>query len=70
MDGWFTVLTVLLRGDSVGGEGGEGEVVGGGARCMGLVRGGRLFWGRGRGRGDSAYLSSLTGSTLTLSISL
>ncbi len=68
MDGWFTVLTVLLRGDFVGGEGGEGEVVEGGARCMGLVRGGDCF---GEGEEEEGIArSSLTGSTLTLSISL
>lgn len=51
MDGWFTVLTVLLRGDFVGGEGG-GDCFGEGEEEEGIAR------------------SSLTGSTLTLSISL
>ncbi len=38
MDGWFTVLTVLLRGDFVGGEGGRsGE-------------GGEIVLGKGKGK--------------------
>ncbi len=50
MDGWFTVLTVLLRGDFVGGEGGEGEVVDGGARCImyGVGEGGEIVLGKGK----------------------